>query len=341
MKQTFFQYLRLTESEMKAMWEGCLFTFDANVLLNVYGYSQGTRDELLALLERLGPRVRVCHQFGLESARNRVKVIVKQVNNYLRAEKAFEDIQTQHFAPRHEHPFLLPKSLEAFDALRRELADNRKQMESLISRDAYADRVCEIFKDKVGKAPSESELQQLHQEAKSRYDKAIPPGYADLKEKGEPDAFADYIGWCQIIEIAKAEEKPVIHITDDTKEDWWYIERERTVGPRPELIAEFQRDAQQMFFMYSSYSFLKAASKYLDQRIQQSAIDEVSAMIASLKKEVSELKAATAAIKPLTQDALSNTTAPTAPKPTDMPKSEQPKVSDPGPSDPGDAKPST
>ena len=84
----------------------------------------------------------------------------------------------------------------------------------------------------MGAKPSAEELADLHKEAKSRYDKKIPPGFEKSKEKGEPDAFGDYVGWRQLIEIAKAEQKSVIFVCDDRKKDWWNIEKNgRTKAP--------------------------------------------------------------------------------------------------------------
>lgn len=262
------------------MWQDSLFSFDASALLNVYGYSEETRQELLTLLETLPPRVCLPHQFGLEFVRNRVKVILKQVRNYQNVEKHLDKLKEENFKPRREHPFLSPKSLKAYESLCTELASDREKMERLITNDPFADRICKIFEGRLGDLPSEEELAKLHQEAKARYDKSTPPGYKDL-DKGIPDAFGDYIGWYQLIKIAKKAKKGVIFICDDAKEDWWHIQNERTIGPRYEIIAEFQSETQQQFYMYSSDNFLRSAKAYLNQDIKENAIDEVSERLAS------------------------------------------------------------
>ena len=67
------------------------------------------------------------------------------------------------------------------------------------------------------------DLDTLYDQARRRYAARIPPGFADHKEKGEPDSFGDYIGWVQLLDYAKESKKPAILITDDSKEDWWQI----------------------------------------------------------------------------------------------------------------------
>ena len=77
------------------LWQHGLLSFDASVLLNVYGYSRKTRDDLVELIEKNALRVRLPHQFGWEFARNRSSVIVKQIHNYLKVEEALRKIRDE------------------------------------------------------------------------------------------------------------------------------------------------------------------------------------------------------------------------------------------------------
>jgi DNA repair exonuclease SbcCD ATPase subunit len=63
-----------------------------------------------------------------------------------------------------------------------------------------------------------------------------------------------------MIEKAKVEMRPVIFISDDAKEDWWWIHKGRKLGPRPELIEEFQAGSDQDFHMYEFGQFLRFAA---------------------------------------------------------------------------------
>ncbi len=46
--------------------EQALFVFDTNVLLNLYRYQSGTRDELLNVLAQLSDRIWIPHHVALE-----------------------------------------------------------------------------------------------------------------------------------------------------------------------------------------------------------------------------------------------------------------------------------
>ncbi|THV58164.1 hypothetical protein EZV76_12860 [Flagellimonas alvinocaridis] len=51
MKDEFPGYFRPTEKKVEEIWRKALFTFDANVLLNLYRYSDETRDEVFKVLQ--------------------------------------------------------------------------------------------------------------------------------------------------------------------------------------------------------------------------------------------------------------------------------------------------
>jgi PIN like domain len=40
----------------------------------------------------------------------------------------------------------------------------------------------------------------------------FPPGFEDLREKEVPDACGDYIGWQELMGIAKSEQKGIIFV---------------------------------------------------------------------------------------------------------------------------------
>jgi hypothetical protein len=285
-------WFRIPESDERALWQTGLFSFDASVLLNIYAYSRETRDELMKLIEANGERVRLPYQFGLEYSRNRGLVIIKQVSNYLKADKDLQEFQTKHLAPKREHPHLGAESLQAIKAVREDLAARKGEMEGFISTDPYGNRILEVFGGKLGPAPSEEQLTEFHKEAAARYASFSPPGYADLKDKAIPDAYGDYIGWSQLIEIAKQEQKGCVLVIDDLKEDWWLIENDRTIGPRPELIDEFHRLTKQNLWIYTSENFLRAAKVFTNAQIRDEAIEEVTQRLASQResKIISDLK---------------------------------------------------
>ncbi|WP_204277464.1 PIN-like domain-containing protein, partial [Escherichia coli] len=69
-------------------------------------------------------------------------------------------------------------------------------------------------------------LAVLKKEGEDRYAKKIPPGYKDAKkDAGEFDKYGDLIIWKDMIGKAKADKRPILFISDDAKEDWWWIHK--------------------------------------------------------------------------------------------------------------------
>jgi|SRR5262245_4337358 len=82
MRNLFPGYYRPTEEEFSVLWRECIFSFDANVLLNLYKYSQTTRESFLKILSGLRDRIWLPHQAALEYQENRLKVIFDQYERY-------------------------------------------------------------------------------------------------------------------------------------------------------------------------------------------------------------------------------------------------------------------
>ncbi len=290
MKSKFPGYYRPTLEEFRSLWQSCTFFIDANVLLNLYGYSESTREQLLTILETISDRLRIPYQFAQEYQRNRARAIMQQVRNYVRVEQILQDVYEKEFEPKLKHPFLSGEMQKHFNSIRSGLKEGRERVETLFSSDPYHDRITQALAGHVGDPPDTEKLKEFHESAAGRYAAEIPPGYEDMKEKGEPDAYGDYIGWAQLLEMAKSEGKSAILVTDDSKADWWQIQGDRTIGPRPELLAEFLTVVNQQFYMYGSAQFMKYSAEYLESKVEDDAIQEIRRRLDEKRRAASEKK---------------------------------------------------
>lgn len=91
MKNKFIQYFPPSENEIQEMWKNCTFVFDANVLLDMYRYSEKTRNEFMDLLEKIKESIWLPNQVALEFLRNRPEVIFAQQNMSLKTINLLED----------------------------------------------------------------------------------------------------------------------------------------------------------------------------------------------------------------------------------------------------------
>jgi len=275
MKANFPGYYRPTDGEFETLWKEAIFIFDANVLLNIYGYSKPTRNILVSILNVASVRSWIPHQFALEYQRNRAKAILEQVANYVSVKKELEKIILDSFKSRRKHPHVTRKSVAAVENVCVELGKGEKEHLKLLQSDPYFDCISSCFEGRTGSPYNSQELQKIWNEGRTRFSTEVPPGFADAK-KPEPDCYGDLVGWFQILDKAKDGSAPVIFVTDDRKKDWWQItSTDRTIGPRPELVEEFIRVTGKKFYMYQLDQFMALAKNFFGQSVTSEALAEV------------------------------------------------------------------
>ncbi len=91
-----------------------------------------------------------------------------------------------------------------------------------------------FFDGKVGEGFYNEDIDKIKKEGESRYKTKTPPGYCDGNQK-QDNEYGDLFIWKEIIRYAKENDKDVIFVTQDVKEDWWFKEKGKTIGPRYEL----------------------------------------------------------------------------------------------------------
>ncbi|MDO6619779.1 PIN-like domain-containing protein [Shewanella sp. 6_MG-2023] len=286
MRDLFPGYFKESEEDLKRLWEKSTFVFDANILLNMYRYSEDTRKDFLGLLTEIKGRVWVSHQASFEYLENRENVIYEQEVSYDETVKEMKALRTK-FENNRQHPFVsttLSDQLKVlFGQIEQELIDSKKTHSDRISNDPIKENLAKIFDGKVGFPYSDEELKTLCKEGRERYKQSIPPGYKDANKSDGADnlmsqrrKFGDFILWQQTMDMAKNDKADVIFITDDTKEDWWKKPKGKTIGPRPELTKEFIDKTDKKFQMYRADTFIHLASKYLDSKISAETVQEIT-----------------------------------------------------------------
>ena len=264
------------------MWNKAIFTFDANILLNFYRYSDDTREEFIKIFDKIKDRVWIPHQSAQEFFDNRLNVISQQEKAYEDAIVALNSIETE-FKNSRQHPFIEQKLLNRFSILSKEICEQLNSSKEFhnkrIIEDDILSKIESLFENKVGDEYNPETLGSLFKEGETRFANKIPPGFKDSGKKDDGDKdirkYGDFIVWKQIMEKSKDSKCDIILITDDRKEDWWVRFKGKTISPRPELIKEFRKFTSQSFHMYQSDRFLEYAREYLGETINEKAIEEI------------------------------------------------------------------
>lgn len=290
MRNLFRGYYKPSAEELSDIWKNCIFSFDTNVLLHIYCYTPETRARFFEILNHLKERIWIPHQVGYEYQKNRIYVIERYVKAYDRIERnlkeKLQDI-TNDFHEYKRHPFINTQDI---------LEDIEQVIEKVISKirvaqenhpnyleyDELREQLSDLFEGKVGHPYTEEELENIYyQKAEKRFQYHKPPGYKDAN-KALPKNYGDVILWFQLIDYAKVQQRPLIFVTDDNKEDWWLKYNGETLEPRPDLIQEIISEVggdKFQFYMYHSDQFLDYAEKFFELPVQPEVVQEVREIV--------------------------------------------------------------
>ncbi|RAR64678.1 hypothetical protein BCL93_101504 [Onishia taeanensis] len=285
MKDLFPGHFRESQEGLRGVWDSAIFVFDANILLNLYRYSDATRSEFLSLLEKIKDRVWLPHRAAEEYLNNRLSVIGQQEQSYDSTVKSINSLKSDLDNAR-QHPFVNAQTMRkvdsVFNSLCEELLRNKEVHTRRISNDEIKDSISKVFENRVGRPFDKEKLEKLIIEGEERYRQKIPPGFKDGSKSKDTEVFTekcrefgDLIVWKQVLEHSIEVDKGIVLVTDDKKEDWWEKFKGKTVGPRPELVKEFKDNANNTFHMYQADRFLELARENLGEQVSPEIVEEI------------------------------------------------------------------
>lgn len=286
MRDAFRGYYPPTEHELKDMWTRGLVILDTNALLNLFRYTEKTRMDFLKVLEAKRTQLWIPHQVGVEFHRRRIEVINAQERAFADLESTLTSAQNsiQNTVNRFKrHPSLDTATLS--ELLERSVSDLRASVNEAQQRHAGTvlaqdqnqqtlESITGLYAGRVGDPYSAEELDALYKRGADRYDKQVPPGFKD-KDKSEPGRYGDLVLWDQILRKARESKLPALFITDDAKEDWWYIVDGDTQGPRVELVDEYWEAAEARIHFYAPDRFAEMFARAPGSTISPESVAEV------------------------------------------------------------------
>ncbi|MFI1125228.1 PIN-like domain-containing protein [Streptomyces hygroscopicus] len=285
----FGAYRTATAVDFTAVLTGGLVAPDANVLLNLYRYTEQARTDLLGALGALGDRLWVPHQVVDEFWRNRESVISDARSTSKSAAQEMSGhagtaVQTlRAWANRvalsdQDLTDLRDRLTGVFDEVQNKITEVGEGEWQSITHDTTADPVIagleHALAGRVGTPFSPEERTELAEAGKERVRKRIPPGYMDAKKDGD-GAVGDFFVWEQLLRAASEHGSDVLFVTADAKEDWWRKEHGYNRGPLPELTAELRRRGGGRLFLLSPKQFLEAAAPILQLSLQAGSVEDI------------------------------------------------------------------
>lgn len=311
MKSLFKGYYQPTPEQFKELWEEGTFVFDTNVLLGLYRYKVGSRDEVLNVIKKIENRIWIPYQVGLEFHRNRLTVLGEQnsslstIKNSIKdsiniIEKKCKDLDLDKRHSEIETSNFIERFRELSESVINELDEIKsKKLTNDVDEDVILTELSKLFsmsRGSLGSPPKDQKvLEEIYKDGEFRAKNKIPPSFEDIlaaqKNKSSEEYYAfeglnykygygDLIVWKQIVEFARENQKKnIIFVTDDTKEDWMRIissHGKKTIGARPELVSEIFKEAGvEVFYVYDTNSFLDYSKEYFDIEVSDETIEDV------------------------------------------------------------------
>lgn len=302
MKNKFIGFYNPTKKEIDFAWKNGIFAFDANSLLNLYRYTDSTRIDFLRALQTIKNKLFLPFQAAYEYHNNRLEVIEGIENAYQNlhdiVSENFDKIVKNQINQFKKHPSILVEDIiklndDFLKMLSKELDKQKSKHPDFKTKDDILDELTDLFDNSVGDEFSKDDLIKIYKDGETRYLNEIPPGYKDLankQKKGPRYIYGDLIIWKELINYAKTKKQPLVFITDDRKEDWWTIQKGKTIRPREELIKEFFDITGIRILIYNADSFLSyAKEKGLLPKLKDETIEEVKDIRVSDEKYYTKL----------------------------------------------------
>lgn len=260
-----------------------IISYDTSTILDLYRLSDKSRNEVLALIEKIGSKIDhfVSYYVAFEVARNKERAkkdldekitdIRSKFNSF---KKSLSGISR---AGGYSTPFEdLSRALnvqlndiqESIDRKARTIRQSESGVSSLF------DSVSDIFTGKVTGQLERRDVERIVASGKERYSAQIPPGFSDNSKSeyvnffGIPveSKYGDLIIWEDLIAHCQCEKKNLIFITSDQKPDW--VEY-RSI--RPDLAAEFHRRTGFFIYVYTLSEFERKFSDYLGLKLSENS----------------------------------------------------------------------
>lgn len=288
MKNVFSEYYPISKEVINDVWDKGIFCYDANVLLNLYRYSNETRNKIFENIEYFIGETIMPYQACYEYHKNRRGVEDSLLSSYDEIIKIIEQaanaLESGDLAKYRKHCALdidrdiIKPIKSATTKIVNKIKDTKSNHSSFLNVSEIHEKISQLFDGKISDKFSEDELKRIYTEGKSRYDKKIPPGFADYdnkKNKGENSLYGDLIIWKHLIEISKSKNSDIIFVTDDRKKDWWDIHHGQTKGALPELYREFKELTSHNILIYSVEDYMKYAPEHSEIAVPKKVINEI------------------------------------------------------------------
>lgn len=283
MRSQFPEYYRVTREDLQKRFGELIFVFDASALLDIFRLEKNITHEIFDVLERYSRQIAIPYHVAEEYNRKIHSVLQEQLRNIDSAQSAFNTF-TQALEAKRNQPYISVNSARKLKTLKNSILNDfdvqRRHLLNQLLYGEFQNKMSEVLDGKVMIQLSKEELQQIQEDGERRYEQKIPPGWKD-NTKGE-NAYGDLINWKEILHFAKENQKSIIFISNDQKEDWICKFEGQTVCPHYELLREFYHEVgnkELLFHIYTLDRFLDFIHEHDQDSVSKGTIEQVRDML--------------------------------------------------------------
>ena len=255
-----------------------IISFDTNILLDLYRYSEEGSKNILSMFDTVKDRLIFSYYVAFEFTKNRKKVEVDSLNEYSKFKDKIEKKYTElidEFSNISENKIskktLISNIEKSKDKVLSSIQDEYDKKEKIF-KEGFEKSICDLLNDRILDKFSDEEYESAKVEGIRRFKEQIPPGYKD-SEKSEN---GDYYIFKQLIDYSKKEQKDIIFVTGDTKEDM-FNNFNGIKTPRPELLQEFYAETNHRIIILSLPTFLNNKTIF-NVKVSAKTINEINSI---------------------------------------------------------------
>ncbi|MGJ3254915.1 MAG: PIN-like domain-containing protein [Alcanivorax sp.] len=266
--------------------DGFSVSYDTSTILDLYRLSDNSREEVLSLFEKIERRVGhfVTHYVAFEVSKNKEmakKDSEVKINDIKQKFSSFKkSLNGNARAGGYSTPFdeLSKEVRESLEEIHKSIEAKTSDIKRNSSFNSLYGRFSKMFSGKVSSPFSGEDLRKIIENGAVRYSCKIPPGFADDAKSdfvnffGDPieSKYGDLIIWEHLISWAAKNEKNIIFITSDQKDDW--VESRKI---RPDLAAEFNKRTGFSIYIFTLSEFENTYKKFLGSKLSESSKTEL------------------------------------------------------------------
>ena len=283
-------------------WDkSAFFIFDANILLNLYGFRKATRNKWFEAMAGLSDRIFMPYQVAVEYHRN-LKTKIDSVKSLTASEATALFAKSETSQPLAKYHPLSSLNEELKSAAGNSISSKKKTAEAI---DMWKkefdsewleirDHIASLFTEaKLGAQPSKEQIKNWCEMGKQRYESKIPPGYKDqnkgnnVSDDGHKyhsgNKFGDLFVWQEILAESLKRDAPAIFVSAEKKPDWVRKNDADEYVARYELSTEFLVTTGHEFEFATDERFYRWAE--LKHGEVEGGSEEVRATVAEKKHE--------------------------------------------------------